>query len=405
MENIYNITNQDVYFAVNSIASVAIFLTIVLPALILCILCLLGVICANLSLMISFVLVNLFISEVANWLLYILIFLGFPLRYSDSKDMSCKLIVCLLIVVGPTKIVGTAVYSVVVYIFFKCGIERVKCVFVVGSVFLLWAVAIFFGQFSYDSNFFVNNAGFCEGNANSLHFVVIAGIDIVSLIVSITFGCLTAFFLRGNALEGDENATTKKYIAKHLFYVIVSSLLALVTNIIPGMYSFIRASLVDRPALSIFITHYLFRVFYCVLWLFTPVATIVVLKPVQVEVKKMLMWMLMKVCAMCWRSDPADGDDAASDRHLTDGDDMSDEDVDPNHPMNDLTGENPVSNEAATDKGLEAATEAATIKGLEAATNKGLEAATDKGLEAATNKGLEASVEYEDLIKEEEHEM
>ena len=292
MEFVYNLTgiDLDAYFAVNTTANVLLFLTIVLPAFILCLFSVVALLFTpEIKCKIKFLIINLFASEISNWLMYSIIFLGFPSRYRNQiiDDISCKMFSNLLIIAGPTKILSTALYSVVVYIYLKYGIEYVPWLIAIIGTMIIWMVLSFFGLVSYADEYLYNNTGFCEGDASSPHFIAIPIITGSALCCTVVFAFLTFCYVRKNTFEDAD--VVKKYIGKHLLYVTISSFVAFIINMLPATYAPLRAALVDQPILSIFLIHYFLRGIYALLWLLTPIATVAVLKPVRLTMKDMLL--------------------------------------------------------------------------------------------------------------------
>ena len=293
MELVYNLTgiDLDAYFAVNTTANVLLFLTIVLPAFVLCLFCVVALLFTpEIKCKIKFLIINLFASEISNWLMYSIIFLGFPSRYQhqDIDDVSCRMFSNLLIIVGPTKHLGTAFYSAVVYVYLKYGLDFVPWLTVIIGPVIIWMVLSFFGLLSYTDEYLYNNAGFCERDAiSSPHITVIPVIAGSALCLTLVFAFLTFRYIRKNTFEDAD--VVKKYIGKHLLYMTMSSFLGFIINMLPATYAPLRAALVDQPIVSIFLIHYFLRGIYALLWLLTPIATVAVLKPVRLTMKNMLL--------------------------------------------------------------------------------------------------------------------
>ena len=111
------------------------------------------------------------------------------------------------------------------------------------------------------------------------------------------FGVLTFLYIKRNTLEG--NVEVKKSIAKHLFFISIVAAFAFVNNILPASFSSIRAALVDRVIVSIVVVHYILRVIINMLSVITPIATVIILKPIQPAMKLMF----MKMCSKCKNSE------------------------------------------------------------------------------------------------------
>ena len=115
---------------------------------------------------------------------------------------------------------------------------------------------------------------------------------IVAVCVTAIFGFLTLCYVRNNTLEG--NAAVKKSIAKHLFYLAVAAVLASIGNVMPGFFSAVRGTLVERIVVSIALGQYVLRVSTALIATATPVVTIIILKPMRPAMKQMFMKMFSK---------------------------------------------------------------------------------------------------------------
>jgi hypothetical protein len=308
----YNLTNfnEGLFYTFNTTAGIVDFFTIILPTLILCLLCVMALLSTDeIKEKIKVLIINLFISEAINWILYCDIFLGFASRYRDQSDVSCRMAASLFLVAGPTKIAGTALYSVMVYAFVKHGTETVNWCAINTAVAVMWAVTVSIGTLGYTTNFFVNNAGFCEGEGRSVYFLATSILSAAALIVTVLFSLFTYCYMRRNydmfdedVLEEDDNdfdnGRAKQYTARHLYFMMVSASLTFTVNTVPAVYPNIRAALVDYPILRIVIINYFLKVSYSLLRLLTPIATIMVLKPVRPALRSVF----TKLCARCNRN-------------------------------------------------------------------------------------------------------
>lgn len=264
MDFLYNLTgvDLDVYFAANTTAYTLLFFTIALPTLILCLLCVMALFFAdNIKWKIRVLLINMFAAEICHWIGFSTLFLGFPTRFCDNiaDDFTCKITLNFFFINIATKFSASALYAVMVYIFLKHGIKKVKWSVIAISLLAIWALALAVGVQPYVGDLDFNNAGFCESDANSIPYIIVIITEmIISVCITVVFGFLTLCYVRNNTLEG--NTAVKKSIARHLFYLVIAAVLALIGNVVPASFSAVRGALVDRIVVSIALGQYVLRV-------------------------------------------------------------------------------------------------------------------------------------------------
>ena len=84
-------------------------------------------------------------------------------------------------------------------------------------------------------------------------------------------------------------------MAKHLIFLSIVAVFTFVNNILPASFSPIRAALVDKVIVSIVVVQYILRVIFNMLSVITPIATVIILKPMRPAMKLMF----MKMCSKC----------------------------------------------------------------------------------------------------------
>lgn len=99
---VFNLTGitPELYFYVNTAVLLGMFIFIVLPILILCVLCIVALfLVKEIDWKMRALLINIFAAEICTWLALMVFFLGFPSRASDmlAVDFSCHVAVSLLI--------------------------------------------------------------------------------------------------------------------------------------------------------------------------------------------------------------------------------------------------------------------------------------------------------------------
>lgn len=117
----------------------------------------------------------------------------------------------------------------------------------------------------------------------------IAAVQLIAIIfvcVIIFFSILTYCYVRKNTLEG--NVEVKKAVSKILVYFFVAGLISFVNNILPSSFPFIKVALREKILLRVILFNYIFRLLLNAISITTPVAMIIILKPLRSAIKKMI---------------------------------------------------------------------------------------------------------------------
>ena len=286
----------------NAVATNAVFLVLVLPAIALDILCTLAVLYARpLKWKIRVVTVNIFIAEVGTWIAYCGHYLGFTGRALNSEEsFSCSVAYSAAILSSCARFTSIALYAVSVYVYVKYGVKKLKWVFVIVYLVVSWTVCVTIGMLALFPQYGAfNDKGFCVFDSNSwffrlslyLFFVLIG----VCLCVIVIFSILTFRFIKKNALE--ESRDIKKAIANNLLYLFVASVFLLVSNLFPASFSAIRKDLEQsgNGIIGLILVNYVLRLVVSYPFsIATPIATIVIIKPTHVALKT-----LLRKCCKC----------------------------------------------------------------------------------------------------------
>ena len=295
-ENMASNFSDNLYFTVNSSTHVGLFFIAVLPTLILCLLCVVALFFASsIKWQMRVILINIFAADICTWLGLTVLYLGFPLRASVQMggEWSCNVAISLFIVGQQQKFAITALYAVMVYVFVKYGPCKLKWYAIVPYIGITWMVAIAISIFPITNESSLNNNGFCKTKGHvpsSLGFVVtvlfVVGENLVLLIATIVFSLLTYCFLKKSALQ--EDVEMKKAVAKILLYFVIAIIITILSNSIPAAFPTIREAFRDKGAANLIsLIEFVVELFLNLPLLITPVATIVILKPIQEELKKM----------------------------------------------------------------------------------------------------------------------
>ena len=251
----FNLTgvNVDLYFAVNAGIHAAIFAFTALPALILCLLCVIA----------------LFFADEVIW----------PMRV---------LIINIFIAENVYWVAQLALYSIKVYIFIQYGTKRVKWAVIVPYIIISYLVAIVVGGVPIFGRQSVTiDNGFCISDQNTFvqAFVAVAVFMIfILLTITIIFSFLTFCYVKKTVLR--ENVDIKKAVARNLYYFTIASFFALVYSIAPAASSPIKLALSDKGVIPTTIVNYIFQVLISLPSAASPVVAIAILKPLRLALKQ-----------------------------------------------------------------------------------------------------------------------
>ena len=287
----FNLTgvDPDLYYSINSSIQVGLFFLIILPNLILILLCVVALLFTrSINWPIRIVLIDIYTGEICYWLGLTVIFLGFPVRarIGNEETFSCSVFSGLFIVSSILKFSATALYAIIVYIFIKYGIQKVKLYAIILYISISWIASISISIIPYFDEFgLTNNNGICGMDSNgtpttSIGAIVVALIFICIIIV---FCLLTYCYVKKNTLQ--DNVEVKKAVIKNLIYLAVSVIVSLITDVAPTFIPYINDTLRDKRFIYMILVHYILDAIIIMTYLSTPIAAIIILKPIRDALK------------------------------------------------------------------------------------------------------------------------
>ena len=299
----YNLTGIDIDFflAANTAAQLSLFILVVLPTFALCLLCVVALLIADtLNWPIRIALINVFSGELCYWFGLAVFFLGYPARAYSPSPVSCQLSVSAFIAAALMKFPAVGLYAVMVYVFIKYGVGKLKLKVITPLVVVSWVFALVvcigpyfpvFGQATAD--------GFCVTESTitpSPLFIVIAVITVVvisaCMCIIVTFSILTYHYFKKNTLE--DNVAVKTAIAKNLAYLLLASVLYFIFYFLPVSFNALRMLLGNNAVAGVILVEYFFRVVLNLASVVTPIMTIVILKPVRKAMRQIFKKMCCK---------------------------------------------------------------------------------------------------------------
>ena len=304
--------NEELFFIISTVINISIFVVFALPALIMCLLCVVALFIADRSINwpMRVTIINLFAAEVCTWLSLTLLLLGFPARERlrvNSNISSCNFVISLFIFTAMQRYSATTLYAIMVYIFLKHGVKKMKWYVIIPYIAIssIINLTVALGPF-FDKFLMVSGDGACDSSSAAPLFGLLAGsvfgVAAICCITIVVFSVLTYRYMKTHTLE--DNAEVKRAVAKNLVYLLIAVFSSLLSDIAPISYPIIRSMLGDNHLVELILLYYICRVLLKLVSLITPIATIAILKPVRLAMKQLFQ---KTVCCCCsWQSGPSE---------------------------------------------------------------------------------------------------
>lgn len=300
-----NLSNLDsgVFIAANSAANIFLFVIFVLPALILCVFCVVSLFLAySINWPLRIALINIFAGEICYWFSVTVQYLGFPARALSltGADFSCRIVLSLFLLSASQRYIAIALYAIMVYIFLRYGVRKFKLRAIMFYIAASWIYVSLLASLPYIPGFedVVLEHGFCgsedlefSGLLFTIPAVFSSAVDILFLCLIVIFGVLSFCYVKKNTLES--NVEIKRAITKNLVYLFVAAVLSFAYSYLPLSYVAIREALQDTEVVSIVVVEYLISPFLYLPTIATPVMAIILLKAVRQAMGEVL----KRVCA------------------------------------------------------------------------------------------------------------
>ena len=282
--------SEEVYFRINIAINVAIFLVIVLPTFVLCLLCVLALILAeSINKKIQVLLINIFVPDVCTWLATSVLLLGYPVRATmqTEGDLSCSFYTSFILVGAVQRYSSVAIFAMAVYFFVKNGAQKLRLHYITLYITLSWAMAFAVGLMPYFSSYGVSMvSGFCNRNETTPFFkgyiTILVTIKMLLLLFIFWFSGWTYYYRKKN-----ENIDTKDRLVKYLICLNIGAVLyTLVGGTIPSSFSSIETAFGGEHVLLGFTIINFLRVFIHLPLLITPIAAMIILKQIVSTLKR-----------------------------------------------------------------------------------------------------------------------
>ena len=285
-------TFDEGFYNVNSAINIGLVIVLTLPELLVCGLSLLAIVFAKeVNTKLRALLINILATDMAYSIGITASFLQYPIkaRNASSGDISCSTILSILLTSDVNKLVVVAVYAIMVYLFIKYNVKKLKWYTIVPSILIPWVLAVGLSQLTYSREFGVSiEGGFCTIDPTPLYIAVLITVWVVEVIgclpIIVIFSVLTYLYIRNNVLEG--NSEIKKAITRNLFYHLAAAVFSLL-HLIPTVFPLVFAN-AEVNVTAMLVMYYILNFVFRLPSLFTPVVTIIMLDPLRKAVKKLL---------------------------------------------------------------------------------------------------------------------
>ena len=305
--------NQELFTNLNSVLQISIFFTISLPTIVLNGVCAVAMaLSKTINWKMKVAIFNIFIAEFTHSMNSIFYYLGYPIRTKLVYGYITCYIEYFFVVVGTlSSLAAISLYAIATYLFIKHGPRRLKKNFLFSYIAISWIISIVIGLVSSIFDLQESPYGFCNNSMDNLvlttiiydaSIATIAVWIIVSLLLISIFGILTFCYVKENTIQ--DNAVIKKVIAKNLLFLSIKVFVIVITYIILVCFDVLEIfEERTRLILDLAVGYIVHDAIYDILSLSTPIAALIILRPLRVAIKEIVA-KLRKICChwkMCCR--------------------------------------------------------------------------------------------------------
>ena len=211
---------------------------------------------------------------------------------------ACAVSGSLYFVTALQKMSSTTLYAIVVYVFLKYGKEKLKWQVIVTCIALSWVLSLGYSTIPYFPGFgLVNDNGYCGVDSESVllrsSLPVIQLEGLICVVIVISFSILTYCYTKKSTMEG--STEVKKAVVKNLYYLMISTIISFSFSFMPALFPFIRAALSGSFWIIPIVVNNMFTLFLTLPSVATPIAAVVILKPVRAALRGVC----IKMCICC----------------------------------------------------------------------------------------------------------
>ena len=284
---LFNISgvNPELFFNYNLGFGISLFSVFVLPPFLLSLLCVVSLIFTKkINKKIRVLFINIFAAEICSCLHNSFLCLGFPVRFRYQDTTTCKLFLSAFMVAAEQKFTAGTLYAINIYLLAKYGEKKLKWHVIMPYIIISWMASAIFGMLPYNNEFgVITTQGFCTANTDShllqITVLVLFASTALFLCIQVFFSIITAIYIKKHTLEG--NSDIKKAVAKVLIYLLATSVLSYINNIVPSTIPFIREALQIDDIFSFLALYYITVILVNIPTIAIPIVTLVFMKPIR----------------------------------------------------------------------------------------------------------------------------
>ena len=295
--------DSDQFLAVHSAIHVLLFIIFVSPVLVLCVLCIFGLLPAkDINWKMKVILINILVPEIIVSLSGMFYLLGYPIRVhvidkddEGSTSVSCPLFLTLYNIAFLGNAFEGPFFVVAVFLFTKYGIKKLKWIGIVTYIAVSWVINTMCGvtiSLLLGRKVTYRN-GFCVIQQDLSGIIVFfTGVTIVvlNLIMVMVFSVCNFLFIKSNQIttensEAPSNPLKKAILKVLAFYAVREFCILIQLGINTTIFRDQRFD--NMSSISRFIIYYAVVVFNSLAAILTPISSAVFLKPVRDSLKQM----------------------------------------------------------------------------------------------------------------------
>ena len=250
-------------------------------------------------------LLNIFAGEACTWIGEAVMALGYPARLQSSPDdsLTCRISISFYVLSIVEVFAGVALYGIMVYLYFKYDEKKLKWKIIISCITAAWVTGLILASATYIPAYGMkNNFGLCEIKSTlysaCLSFLLIVMFGCFSVILF--FSILTYRLFKTYQPPQDREA--KKAFAKSLIYFAIASAVTFCFTIIPASFSALREAYARESLFAYIMVTHVARLAVRVPPMLTPLATIIILKPIRSGICYGVKFILC--CGYCRKATP-----------------------------------------------------------------------------------------------------
>ena len=293
-----NISNPELFYAVNTALNLTLFTIFSLPTLILCVLCIVALLFAKeINWKIRVIMINLLTPEAIVSLSYIMSYVGYPVRAYSSSDnsLTCTIFSGVFVSGAVNRVTAAPFFAVAVFIFVKCNVVKLKWWVIVLSLVVFSLLALSAGVFQFFTNREVARNGFCifelsfDGSEVVITiFVMVTFGSVLLSLITVVVGVLSYCSVKKTVSHDVSSSTTvKKAVTKILSFHAFKVVFQLLTSGVTSLYFIDQES---HSVLSTLLIYYALEVLYWPFIILTPIASLILLKPIRTALRQMCLY-------------------------------------------------------------------------------------------------------------------